>query len=85
MRVSIRLHQAGIGQLAQRYPGATVLSAWPVTDELRHPELGYVKQPWEVYAIDDFSAPQIERAAAEPGRYSAALVFSTKYDPRGRC
>ena len=39
------------------------------------------KQPFDVYAIDDFSAPQIARAAEEPGKYSAALVFSTKYDP----
>lgn len=77
----IRLHQAGIKQLSQRYPGATVLSAWPVTDELRRPELGYVKEPFDVFAIDDFSAPQIARAAAEPGRYSAALVFSTKMEP----
>jgi 4-amino-4-deoxy-L-arabinose transferase-like glycosyltransferase len=77
----IRLHVAGIAQLNARYPGATVLSAWPVTDELLHPELGYVKQPYDVFAIDDFSAPQIARAADEPGKYSAALVFSTKYDP----
>ncbi|HEY1985579.1 MAG TPA: glycosyltransferase [Terracidiphilus sp.] len=77
----IRLHQAGIAQLARRYPGATVLSAWPATDELRHPDLGYVKQPFDVFAIDDFSAPQIARAADDPGKYSAALVFSTKYDP----
>ncbi len=79
----IRLHQAGIAQLARRYPGATVLSAWPATDELHRPELGYVKQPFDIYAIEDFSAPQIARAADEPGRYSAALVFSTKYDPPG--
>ena len=58
-----------------------MLSAWPVTDELRRPELGYVKEPFDVCAIDDFSAPQIARAAAEPGRYSAALVFSTKSEP----
>jgi hypothetical protein len=77
----IRLHQAGIAQLSERFPGATVLSAWPVTDELRRPELGYVKQPFDVCAIDDFSAPQIARAAQEPGKYSAALVFSTKSEP----
>ena len=77
----IRLQQAGIKQLTQRYPGATVLSAWPVTDELRRPELGYVKEPFDVFAIEDFSAAQIGRAAAEPGRYSAALVFSTKAEP----
>ena len=77
----VRMHQAGIAQLAKLYPGATVLTAWPMTDELTRPELGYVKQPWDVCAIDDFSAPQIERAAQESGDYTAALVFSTKYDP----
>jgi hypothetical protein len=77
----IRLHEAGIAQLKAKYPGATVLSAWPVTDALSKPELGWVKQSWDVYAIDDFSSAQIDKAADEPGRYSAALVFSTKYDP----
>jgi hypothetical protein len=77
----IRLHEAAIAQLTKLYPGATVLSAWPVTDDLKRPELGYVKEGWDVWAIDDFSETQIERAAAEPGRYSAALVFSTKFDP----
>lgn len=77
----IRMDQAAIAQLAKRYPGATVLTAWPVTDELTHPELGYVKQPWDVCPIDDFTQAQIDRAAAEPQKFSAALVFSTKYDP----
>ncbi len=77
----VRMHQAGIAQLTRRFPGATVLTAWPATDELTHPELGYVKQPWDVWPIDDFSAAQIERAAQDPEKYSAALVFSTKYDP----
>ncbi len=77
----VRMHQAGIAQLTKLYPGATVLTAWPMTDELTKPELGYVKQPWDVCAIDDFSAAQIDRAAQEPQEYSAALVFSTKYDP----
>jgi 4-amino-4-deoxy-L-arabinose transferase-like glycosyltransferase len=77
----IRLHQAGIRQLERLYPGATVLSAWPVTDELTRPELGYLRQPFEVYRLEDFTSAQIARAAQEPERYSAALVFSTKYDP----
>jgi 4-amino-4-deoxy-L-arabinose transferase-like glycosyltransferase len=77
----VRLHEAGIAQLNKRYPGATVLTAWPVSDELTKPELGYVKQAWDVDRVDDFSAEQIAGAAAEPEKYSAALVFSTKYDP----
>jgi hypothetical protein len=78
---AVRLHEAGIAQLKRFYPGATVLSAWPMTDELTRPELGYLKQPWDVYRLEDFSEAQIARAATEPEKYSAALVFSTKYDP----
>lgn len=77
----IRLHRAGIAELNRRYRGATVLSAWPVTDELTKPELGYVKQPHAVERIDDFTETQIDRASTEAGKYGAALVFSTKYDP----
>jgi hypothetical protein len=77
----IRLHMAGIAQLNKQFPGSTVLSAWPVTDELTKPELGYVKTPYQVYKLEDFTAEQIDRAADDPGGYSSALVFSTKYDP----
>ncbi|HEU5457516.1 MAG TPA: glycosyltransferase family 39 protein [Terracidiphilus sp.] len=77
----VRMDMAGIRELQQRYPDARVLTAWPVSDELTKPELGYVKKPWDVEAIDDFSEEQVAKAAAEPGKYSAALVFSTKYDP----
>jgi hypothetical protein len=52
-----------------------------MTDELTRPELGYVKQPWDVARIEDFTPAQIGIAAQEPEKYSAALVFSTKYDP----
>lgn len=77
----VRMHLAGIAQLNKRFAGSTVLSAWPVTDELTRPELGYLKVPYEVYRVEDFTSEQIDRAAAEPGKYSTALVFSTKYDP----
>lgn len=77
----IRLHQAAIGQIVAHMPGAAVLTAWPVSDELRKPELGYVKQPVAVVAIDNFTPQQVQAAAALAGTYSAALAFSTKYDP----
>jgi hypothetical protein len=77
----VRMQLAGIHELERRFPGALVLTAWPMTDELTRPELGYVREPWEVCPIDDFTAAQIDLAAQEPEKYSAALVFSTKYDP----
>lgn len=77
----IRLHLAGIAQLNKTFPGTTVLTAWPVSDELTRPELGYLKTPYDVYRLEDFSPQQIARAAAEPEKYSTALVFSTKDEP----
>ena len=77
----IRMDQAGIAQLNLRFRGASVLSAWPVTDELSKPELGYVKEPYQVIPVDDFTSGQLDRAAAEPWNYTTALVFSTKYEP----
>jgi 4-amino-4-deoxy-L-arabinose transferase-like glycosyltransferase len=78
----VRLHLSGIAQLNKLYPGSTVLTAWPMSDELTRPELGYLKQPYDVYRLEDFTGAQIARAEAEPEKYSAALVFSTKYDPQ---
>lgn len=78
---TIRLQQAAIQQIVTRYPHGTVLTAWPATDELSKPELGYVTHPIPVIPLDDFSATQIFRAAQLPPAWTAALVFSTKYDP----
>jgi hypothetical protein len=77
----IRLHEAAVGKIVAQMPGATVLTAWPATDELSKPELGYAQQPVRVVAIENFSAEQIAAAMKTPEDYSAALVFSTKYDP----
>ncbi len=77
----IRLHQAAVEEIVTHFPGATVLTAWPASDELRKPELGYVTAPVRVVTIDNFSAPEIERAEQMTGTYNAALAFSTKYDP----
>jgi hypothetical protein len=77
----IALHQEAIDVLLARYPQSTVLTAWPATDELTKPELGYVRKPMPVVAVDNFSLDQIQKAAQSTQPYSTALVFSTKYDP----
>ena len=76
----ILLHQAAIADILQHYPHSVVLTAWPATDELSKPELGYVKQPIPVVAIGNFSFSDIERAKQMADAYTAAFVFSTKYD-----
>lgn len=77
----IRLHQQAIRQIVSRFPGSTVLTAWPATDELTRPELGYVKKPMPIVAVANFSLPEIQKAAGSAQNYSVGLAFSTKYDP----
>ncbi len=77
----ILLHQRAEEFLEARYPMARVLTAWPASDELSHPYLGYVTRPMRVVRIEDFSAEQVMSAADLRSRFEVALVFSTKYEP----
>ena len=80
-RDMIGLHQRAVALIAQKWPQATVLTAWPAVSELERPELGYTKQPIKAFAIQNFSLGEIEKAAADPGDYDTALIFSTKWAP----
>jgi hypothetical protein len=80
-RDMIVLHQHAIREMQRRYPGATVLTAWPVAADLQRPELGYVRVPMQTTEIQNFTAEEVAKAAAKAGAYDTALVFSTKYDP----
>lgn len=77
----ILLHQGAEAFLESRYPHARVLTAWPASDELSRPYLGYVSQPLKVVRIDDFTAEQLLSAADARSQFDVALVFSTKYQP----
>jgi len=81
----IVLHVEASRFLAMRYPGERVLTAWPASDELTRPWLGYVdaiaSQPFRVVHVEDFSLSQIDVAAKFRDRFDVALVFSTKYQP----
>jgi hypothetical protein len=82
----ILLHQRAEEFLEARYPMARVLTAWPASDELTHPYLGYITRPMQVVRIEHFAAEKIMSAAvfhsngAGPD-FDVAFVFSTKYEP----
>ncbi len=78
-RDMIVVHQEAIDFVGHHYPHATVLTAWPVAADLFRPELGYVTRPIKAISIDDFTLPQIRKAAQEPGLYDTAIVFSAHY------
>ena len=86
-RDMIVLHQRAVALIGERWPQATVLTAWPAFSELERPELGYTKSPINAVAIQNFSreqmedAARMEQAAAGLGEYDTALLFSTKWAP----
>ena len=75
------LHKLAADELAVRFPHARVLTAWPASDELSRPFLGYVKQPLTVASIENFSALEIERAAQATDQFDVAFLFPTKWQP----
>lgn len=75
----VRLHQDAAAFLQHQETSSTVLTAWPASDELNRPWLGYVNSPTAVTAIPDFSEAQL--LAARNRSFDVALVFSTKYEP----
>jgi len=76
------MHSEASRFMTMRYPNATVLTAWPASDELNRPWLGYVARPFRVVRIEDFTAAQIDVAYAARSEFDVAFVFSTKYQPR---
>jgi hypothetical protein len=82
----ILLHEDGEQFLEARYPMARVLTAWPASDELTRPWLGYITRPMSVVRIEDFSLDEVLSAAdfrlnSSGPSYGVALIFSTKYEP----
>jgi hypothetical protein len=75
------LHKLAGDELAVRFPHARVLTAWPASDELTRPFLGYVKQPLTVVPIENFAPLEIERAAQATDQFDVALLFPTKWQP----
>ena len=80
-RDMIVLHQRAVAMIAQKWPQATVLTAWPAVSELERPEIGYTKVPIKAVSIPNFSMEQVEKAGTDPGAYDTALIFSTKWAP----
>src|SRR5262249_10588119 len=51
----VKLHQTAAEFLDQRYPTAEISTAWPLSDALLKPELGYVPKPRRVRSIRNFT------------------------------
>jgi hypothetical protein len=77
----VLLHEDGVHFLETRYPRARVLTAWPASDELTRPWLGYITRPVQVVRVEDFSVDEVISAAEFRANFDVAVIFSTKYEP----
>jgi hypothetical protein len=80
-RDCVLLHKAAATQLSGRFADKRILTAWPASDELSRPYLGYVKQPLQVVRIENFSDFEMLRASRVTDQFNAVLLFSTKWEP----
>jgi hypothetical protein len=79
----VRLHTGVVRKLAA-IPGVRVLTAWPASDELRKPYLGYTPHPVTVIPMENFTPENLLLAHNSGQAFDYALVFSTKYEPPGK-
>lgn len=77
----VLLHRGAADFLTAHYPRSRVLTAWPATDELGKPYLGYLKAAVPVVPVENFSVQPMVGAARDPSLFDVAYVFSTKYEP----
>ncbi|MGH9394487.1 MAG: hypothetical protein ACRD1E_09990, partial [Terriglobales bacterium] len=79
----VRLHQAAAAALEAAPPPGPVWTAWPATDELSRPELGYVAQALPVRALEDFSPASLAGVSASGARAARVLyLYSRQFQPR---
>jgi 4-amino-4-deoxy-L-arabinose transferase-like glycosyltransferase len=76
----VELHYRAAQFLEQHEQENIVLSAWPATDELTRPYLGYVQQPLHVLQLRDFTVEELFKARQMRSHYQVAYLFSTKYE-----
>jgi hypothetical protein len=77
----VRMHEQAARYAEQHYAQERILTAWPASDELNRPFLGYVRNPLTVVRVENFTAEEMLRAAAQTEGFDVVVAFSTKYEP----
>jgi 4-amino-4-deoxy-L-arabinose transferase-like glycosyltransferase len=75
----IRLHQQAAAFLARQPGQPRILTAWPASDELVQPYLGYVDVPLRVVPMDGFEADDF--APVRPHSFDLLYLYSRKWEP----
>jgi len=75
----IQLHQQAAEWLSAQPDHPRILTAWPATDELRHPELGYVKKPLRVVGVRGFKPQDFRDVSGKS--FDLLYLYSRKWNP----
>jgi hypothetical protein len=75
----IRLHQEAAEFLEQQPGRPRILTAWPATDELSRPFLGYVKNPLLVLPAPGFATTDLNGIA--PDSLDLLYLYSRRWEP----
>jgi 4-amino-4-deoxy-L-arabinose transferase-like glycosyltransferase len=75
----IRLHEQA-AQFLEAQPGnRRILTAWPASDELSHPFLGYVRRPLNVVAVEGFGRHEFH--SVSPESFDCLYLYSRRWEP----
>jgi hypothetical protein len=77
----VRIHQSAARYVEQHYAQDRILTAWPASDELNRPFLGYVSQPHTVVHVENFALSQMIGARQQRENFDIVVIFNTKYQP----
>jgi len=75
----IHLHQQAARLLEDQAYKGRILTAWPATDELAHPLLGYVLRPLTVVPVQDFTGNDF--SSVTPGSFDLVYLYSRHWEP----
>jgi 4-amino-4-deoxy-L-arabinose transferase-like glycosyltransferase len=75
----VRLHQEAAQDLESRHANSRIMTAWPATDEISRPFLGYVSRPLAVVPVEGFSESDFEKVA--PDSFEVLYLYSRKWEP----
>jgi len=75
----IRLHQQAAQYLEARPGEPRILTAWPATDELAKPFLGYVRKPLRTVPVRGFALEDFARVPSES--FDLLYLYSRKWEP----
>lgn len=77
----IRLHDQAAHWLEAQPGLPRILTAWPATDELTIPSLGYVRKPLRVVPVQGFAPDQLGEARGNS--FDLLYLYSRKWEPPG--